>query len=193
MAGRRAAALLLVTALAAPAALAAGCGGDGADAAGGGIRVGSANLLDDGIAGALAAWRDAIGPSVQAVDVAVYPDYAILTARDPDVLHHVDRWHYERDGDLLDPAPVAMSDEGERALDLEAFPLDSVAWDRLPALVDEALARTDVEDPTSTYVSVARDRPTTEAVRVRVYVSGARSSGWLLADARGTVLEVYDD
>jgi hypothetical protein len=185
--GRRTAALLLA------AALAAGCGGDGPGGIGGPIRVGSANLLDDGIDDALDAWADALGPSIQAVDVVVYPDYAILTARDPATPHHVDRWHYQRDGDLLDPDPVALADEDERTLDLEAFPLDSVAWDRLPALVDEALARTDVEDPTSTYVSVSRNRPTTEAVRVRVYVSGERSSGWILADARGTVLEVYDD
>lgn len=189
MAGRRAAALLVA------AALLASCGG--ADGGGGGdggpIRVGSANLLDDGIAGALAAWEDAIGPSIQALSVGVYPDYAILEARDPDSPHHVDRWHYERDGDLLDPDPVSLTDQDEADLDLVVFPLGSVAWERLPALVDEALDGTDVEDPTSVYVSVERDRPTTEAVRLRVYVSGERSSGWLLADARGNVLEVYDD
>jgi hypothetical protein len=191
VAGRRAAA---VVAVAVAAVVAAACGGSGTGSSGdGGIRVGSANLLDDGIAGAIAAWKDAIGPSIQAVDVTVYPDYAILEARDPDVPRHVDRWHYERDGDLLDPDPVSMTDEEENALDLEAFPLDSVSWDVLPALVDEALVATDVEDPTSTYVTANRDRPATEAVRLWVYVSGERSSGWLVADARGNVLEVYDD
>lgn len=190
MAGRRAAALLVAVVLAVPAA---SCGGDDGGDDGGPIRVGSADLLEDGIAGALAAWEDAIGPSIQAVEVSVYPDYAILEARDADTPHHVDRWHYERDGDLLDPDPVSLTDQDEADLDLVAFPLGSVAWDRLPALVDEALAGTDVEDPTSIYVYVARDRPTTEAVRWRIYVSGARSSGWLLADARGTVLEVHDD
>lgn len=190
MVGRRAAAFLFLAA----AVLVASCGGaDDGGGDGGPIRVGSADLLDDGIAGALAAWEDAIGPTIQAVEVSVYPDYAILEARDPDAPHHVDRWHYERDGDLLDPDPVSLTDQDEADLDLVAFPLASVAWDRLPALVDEALAGTDVENPTSVYVYVARDRPTTEAVRWRIYVSGERSSGWLLADARGAVIEVHDD
>lgn len=186
MPGRRAAALLVVL------ALAVACGGDdGGD--GTGIQVGSANLLDSGIAGALDAWRDAIGPSISAVDVSIYPDYAILEARDPEVPRHVDRWHYERDGDLLEPDPVSLTDEQEAELELRAFPLDSVSWDRLPDLVDQAIASTDVEDPTSVYVTVYRDRPTTEAVRMRIHVSGERSSGWLLADARGNVVEIYDD
>ena len=186
MPGRWAAAVLVA------AALVAGCGGDDGDG-GTGIVLGSANLLDSGIAGALDAWRDAIGPSISAVDVSIYPDYALLEARDPEVPRHVDRWHYERDGDLLDPDPVSLTDDQEAELELRAFPLDSVSWDRLPDLVDQAVASTDVEDPTSVYVVVNRDRPTTEAVRMRIYVSGERSSGWLLADARGNVVEIYDD
>lgn len=176
------------------AALVAGCSpGDDATTADTGGTGGGDSLLEVGIGEAIEAWERELGDGIEAVDVTVYPDYAILEARQPDALHHVDRWHFQRDGELLDPDPVALTDEDEGALDLEAYPLDSVSWDRLPALVDEALVAADVEEPESVYVVVARDRPTTEAVRMRVYVSGPRSSGYLLADARGNVLEVYDD
>jgi hypothetical protein len=175
--------------------LLAGCSSTtgGGQATGTTSAVHEGSLLQEGIGKAIAAWKGVLGSSIMAVSVDVYPDYAILEAQDPDLPAHVDRYQYRRGDGLLDPDPVSMTDQDEQDLGLELFPLDSVEWEKLPGLVEQALTAADVEQPSSVYVDVARDRPTTEAVRLRVWVSGERSSGYLVADARGNVVETYDD
>jgi hypothetical protein len=123
---------------------------------------------------------------LQILRAVVYPTYAIIQVQDPAIPEHVDEYLWR--GDLGEPAPVRLGglDDLEQAL----YPVDGADWTALPDLVASAPQLTGISDGEVTHVIVARPLPFSTDVRMRVFVYGPRSSGFVDADAAGNVIDV---
>ena len=135
----------------------------------------------DGIAAELGA------PSLRVLEVNVYPTYVIASVQDPANPANVDRVVW-RDGGISDRSPVRLSVADD--LDAERFDVAEVAWGALPGLVEASQTLLAIDDGEVTHVHVARRLPFTDAIEVRVFVTGPRASGFVDAAADGTVLDV---
>ncbi len=116
----------------------------------------------------------------------IYPGYAFAQVQDPSIPANVDEYQWR---DTLDsPAPVTLTGDGD--LEANLFSDTDVNWAAIPALVEAALAQIPIEGAEVTHVIVQRDLPFSDAVQIRVFVTGTRGSGYLDADAQGNVLSV---
>jgi hypothetical protein len=68
------------------------------------------------------------------------------------------------------------------------FELDEVKLDAIAPLTREAVRRIDAEAGNVDFVLVRRNLPDSEDVRLRVYVSSPRRSGYVDADQHGQIL-----
>jgi hypothetical protein len=89
-------------------------------------------------------------------------------------------------GKVSEPEHAALRGKGQLADNL--FDLSEVKLDAIPELVREAVRRVDAEAGSVDYVLVRRNLPDTEEVRLRVYVSSPRRSGYVDADRNGLLL-----
>ncbi|WP_371477101.1 protein kinase [Kitasatospora sp. NBC_00315] len=125
---------------------------------------------------------EAMRPSLsdgRVTELTVYPEYASAQAPTPADPSLFDELDY-RDGKVTRTPGGTMSSDDETS-DLRSFD-----WDALPALLKTAQATLNVPDPTSRYLIIGPDmfdgKPT-----IRVYLSNAYGSGFLWADAKGSV------
>lgn len=148
-------------------------------------------------ADAIAAIERVVGTSpAHVADVAVYPEYLIIEAQDPDILDHIDRYTWRND-DVPTPEAVQLSGPQEE-VDASLFPTSAVPWRRLAEMVAEAERATlrntplRIESPRTSYVSVARSASSSDDGRVliRIYISGPRRSGSVEMDATGAIRTV---
>jgi hypothetical protein len=135
---------------------------------------------------AIAAFHEALPGKIRVLDLKIYADRVHMQVQDPAKPENVDQYDYR--GRVSDPIPVKLAGHGD--LDANLFDLDEVAFDRIPALVEEAVARMPMEGGAVGYVLVRRGLPFTKDVRITIYLDGTRKSGVLKADAKGRVLEV---
>jgi hypothetical protein len=133
---------------------------------------------------AIAAYREALPGKIRVLDLKIYADRVHMQVQDPAKPENVDQYDYR--GRVSDPIPVKLAGHGD--LDDNLFDLDEIAFDRIPALVEEAVAKMPMEGGAVGYVLVRRGLPFTKDVRITVYMDGARKSGMLKADAKGRVL-----
>ena len=116
-------------------------------------------------------------------ELVVYPAYASAEAPTPADPKLYDDITY-RDG------AAAHSPGGTMSSDDTTVNLRGFDWDVLPALLAKAQKTLNVPHPTSRYIIVGPDlfdgTPT-----IRVYLSDAYGSGYLSADAKGTVHRTY--
>jgi hypothetical protein len=108
-----------------------------------------------------------------------------LQAEDASTKGSVIELHY-RDGKVGEPEPAAVRGKGRLSDNL--FDLADVKLDAIPELTREAVRRVDAESGNVDVVLVRRNLPDTDDVRVRVYVSSPRQSGYLDADRAGQPL-----
>lgn len=151
---------------------------------------GPVDLFADGQARAMVAEvAEARGADpLRVLKAAIYPTYSFVQVQDPSRAENVDEYAW-RDGRLQgDPAPVRLVGDGD--LEANLFSSDEVRWNTIPRLVAGAVEATGVEDGEVSHVIVQRDLPFSDAVVIRVYVTGPRQSGFLEADANGDVIEV---
>src|SRR5436305_14956195 len=134
----------------------------------------------------IAAYHKALPGKVRALDLKIYEHYASIQAQDPAKPENVDQYDYR--GRVSEPIPVKLHGHGD--LDDNLFDLDEIAFDRIPALVEKAVARMPMEGGAVGYILVRRGLPFTNGVRITVYLDGTRKSGIVKADAKGRVLEV---
>ena len=132
----------------------------------------------------------------KASDATVYPEYFLVEAQNPTNLEHIDRYEW-RDGEVGVPTPVHLSGPQE---DVEAslYPLRSVHWEDLPAMVKDAERAAEgatpigIEDARAGYVIV--DRTTVSdgdsQVIVRIYLEGPRRSGYAELTSTGEIISV---
>lgn len=133
----------------------------------------------------IAAYREALPGKVRVLDLKIYDRRVQMQVQDPANPENVDQYDYR--GRVSSPIPVKLAGHGD--LDANLFDLDEVAFDRIPALVEEAVAKMPMEGGAVGHVLVRRGLPFTKDVRITVYVEGTRKSGMLKADAKGHVLE----
>jgi hypothetical protein len=109
----------------------------------------------------------------------------VLQAEDASSPGAVLELHY-RDGKVGDAEHAALRGKGQLADNL--FELDAATVEAIPHLTREAVRRIDPDNGRVELVLVRRNLPDSEDVRVRVYVSSPRKSGYVDADALGNTL-----
>jgi hypothetical protein len=109
----------------------------------------------------------------------------VLQVEDPGSPGSVLELHY-RDGKVGEAEHATVRGKGQLADNL--FELEEVKLDALAALTREAVQRVDAENGNVDFVLVRRNLPDSDDVRLRVYVSSPRRSGYVDADQRGQLL-----
>jgi hypothetical protein len=135
---------------------------------------------------------------------------ASLETQDPAKPENADAYEYQG-GEVSGPAPVNLSMElDDGPLEDYLFDWDKVAVEKIPALVKEALARTNLEGGEVVQVKIERKAPgsheisqratagkkarggkgllaPTDDVEISIALKGTRRLGWLSADGNGNV------
>jgi hypothetical protein len=91
-----------------------------------------------------------------------------------------------RDGKVGELEHATLRGKGVLADNL--FDPNELKLDAIPALTSEALRRIDAEAGSVDYVLARRNLPESDELRLRVYVSSPRKSGYVDADRNGTPL-----
>lgn len=134
----------------------------------------------------IAAYHQAVPGKIRVLDFKIYDRYARMQVQDPAKPENVDQYDYR--GRVSEPVPVKLAGKG--SLEANLFDLDDVAFDRIPALAEEAAAKLPMEGGKLGHILIRRGLPFTKDVRITLYVNGTRKDGVLKADAKGRVLEV---
>jgi hypothetical protein len=117
--------------------------------------------------------------------VEVRPREILLQAEDSQNPGAVLEYHY-RDGKVGEPEHATLRGKGQLADNL--FDASEVKLDAIPALTREAVRRVDPEHGSVELVLIRRNLPESAEVRLRVYVSSPRFSGYLEANRSGQPL-----
>ncbi|HEX4340221.1 MAG TPA: hypothetical protein VH062_30140 [Polyangiaceae bacterium] len=123
---------------------------------------------------------------VEALSLLVYPDHAVLQARDPAAPKTVVQYVY-RGGTVAPPVLVKLLGTGK--LDDNLFPLESVKLAALPKLAKDAKAKANIPEGVVARVLVKRNLPDASDVQFRVFVTSQRRDATLDADDTGRLIE----
>lgn len=119
--------------------------------------------------------------------IDIYTDYAIVTAQNPVKPDHLDTYQW-RVGEVGLPGPQPNDADAPS----KAFTIADMDWVALAPVIQDAPRLLNVESGTVSYVFISRDTFTDGApVVARVYVTGPRSSGYVVVGADGTVLQKF--
>jgi hypothetical protein len=116
----------------------------------------------------------------------VYPEYLFIQVQDPSIPENVDEYRWR--GGLAEPDPVRLFPGTDLAVAL--YSTDEVDWSAIPALVEAAPEAVGIADGEVSHVIVERPLPFSPDVRMRVFVTSARSNGYADADADGEIFAV---
>ncbi len=132
-----------------------------------GLDVDATTLFDPAAAAALVATLDGelAGSPTEFTQVILYPDYAIVVARDPAAPTHVDQYIW-RGGEVTGPTPQANLDDLEAML----FDASDVDWAAVGTAAAQAPALTGIEDGEVTHVMADRGFGDGNPLVVRIYV-----------------------
>lgn len=108
-----------------------------------------------------------------------------LQAEDTTMPGGVLELHY-RDGKVGEPEHATLRGKGQLADNL--FDASELKLEAIPELTREAVRRVDAENGAVDFVLVRRNLPESEDVRLRVYVTSPRKSGYVDADRHGQPL-----
>lgn len=141
---------------------------------------------DAGFSRAMAELKKHAPAPIDALSLLVYPDHAVLQARDPAAPKTVVQYVY-RGGLVAPPVPVKLLGTGK--LDDNLFPLDSVKLATLPKLVRDAKAKANIPEGVVARILLKRNLPDTTDVKFRVFVSSQRRDATLEADQSGRLID----
>ena len=145
-------------------------------------------LISDQLPGVIAQIATARGAApLRILSANLYGEYVILQVQDPTAPANVDQYMW-RDGAVGAPDPVTLTGDGD--LEANLFSDTEVNWAVIPGLVAQALAQIPIEGATVTHINIERNLPFSADIKIRVFVDGTRGSGFLDADAQGTVISV---
>jgi hypothetical protein len=137
--------------------------------------------------------KAAIPGRVMIDELTLYRDSASLDIQDPRRKENIDRYKY-RDGKLAPPEPVKLSGDYTQAdLDAGVFPLESVDFKLIPAMIADARTRLKMPDGKVTVLTLKRGFPFNADVRWRLAVSDARHMGSVEYDLRGKKKSVWKE
>jgi hypothetical protein len=140
--------------------------------------------------------KKAVAGHVMIDELTLYRDSASLDIQDPKRKENIDRWKY-RDGKLaFPPDPVKLSGDYTQAdLDAGVFPLESIDFALIPAMIEDAKTRLKMPDGKVTVLTLKRGDPDFNQYDVRwhVGVSDARHTGSVEYDLKGRKKSVYKD
>ncbi|MFD3717421.1 serine/threonine-protein kinase [Streptomyces sp. NPDC058674] len=140
-------------------------------------------LTPVGIRTALEAFKQQTGTTVF-VDMRIYDGYILASIPTAPGARTVDAWQY-RDGFAKRTGPHGTVDEENPLIDMA-----TVAWDALPALLEQSQKELDVPAPTSRYV-IVEPWMTDHVPCMRPYLSDAYGQGgYVLAGIDGKVKKV---
>jgi hypothetical protein len=117
----------------------------------------------------------------------LYPEYASFSVQDPAIAANVDNFTW-RGGAVGEAQPVQLVGDGD--LEAALYGAAEVDWAAISALVAEAPAAVSVEDGQVTHVVIERALPFSSDIRIRVFVSGTRDSGFVDGAADGTMISI---
>ena len=132
---------------------------------------------------ALAALRDKASGKLLRLEIRAKE--LIIQAEDPKNAGGVIELHY-RDGKVSEPEHATLRGKGQLSDNL--FDLADVKVDAIAELTRVAVQRIDAENGSVESVLVRRNLPDSEDVRLRVYVTSPRQSGYVDADRTGQPL-----
>jgi hypothetical protein len=115
----------------------------------------------------------------------IRPRELVMQAEDASSPGSVVELHY-RDGKVGAPEQATLRGKGVLAENL--FELEGVKLDAIPELTRKAVQRVDSESGHADLVLVRRALPDNDEVRLRVYVTSPRQSGYVDADRAGQLL-----
>jgi hypothetical protein len=139
-----------------------------------------------------AAFIAKIGKPLKILELAIYPDYAIIEAEDPHKKGNVDR--YMLRGSVGDPEPVELVADEKTNLDAHLVPLSAVNFTLIPKMVKKAketAAKHKYEAAQVTHIILESDLPFSNSIVWHVYASGPRDSGYIEFDTKGSVRKIY--
>ena len=153
-----------------------------------GLDVDATTLFDPAAAPALVSAFDAAlaGSPTEFSQVILYPDYAIVVARDPEQPSHLDQYLW-RGGEVTGPTPQSNVEDVEAVL----FDASEVDWAAVGALAARAAELSGVEQGEVTHVMADRTFGQGNPLAVRIYVSGPRDSAYLQVSPEGEVVAIY--
>jgi hypothetical protein len=123
---------------------------------------------------------------IEALSLLVYPDHAVLQARDPAAPKTVVQYVY-RGGLVGAPVPVKLLGTGK--LDDNLFPLESVKLATVPKLAKDAKAKANIPEGVVARILLKRNLPDSTDVKFRVFVSSQRRDATLDADQNGRLID----
>lgn len=121
------------------------------------------------------------------VSASLYPTYASFSAQDPAIPGNIDNFTW-RAGTVGDAMPVQLIGDGD--LEESLFGAGEIDWNGVATLVAEAPEAVSVEGGEVTHVMIDRALPFSSQIRVRVFVSGSRDSGYVDGAADGTMISI---
>ena len=137
--------------------------------------------------------KAAIPGRVMSDELPLYRDSATLDIQDPRRKENIDRYKY-RDGKLAKPEPVKLSGDYTQAdLDAAVFPLESIDFKLIPAMIADARTRLKMPDGKVSSLTLKRGFPFNDEVRWRLGVSDARHMGSVEYDLRGKKKSVWKE
>ncbi len=107
-----------------------------------------------------------------------------LQTEDPTTPGAVVELHF-RDGTVGEPEHATLRGKGKLTDNL--FDADELKLESIPELTREAVRRIDAESGNVELVLIRRNLPDSEDVRLRVYVTSPRQSGYVDADQSGQI------
>ena len=142
----------------------------------------------DAPAAVAAAFDSAIfGDATRFTEINLYTDYAFATALDPSIPERLDRYGW-RAGAVGLPEPQQNDAEAT----VKGFTVDEMDWTALATAAADAPRLLNVEDGAITLVSITRDVfDDAMPLVARIYVTGPRSSGFVVVAADGTIVETF--
>lgn len=149
----------------------------------------STSLFDGNEAAiAMQAFAARKGATLNALEITIYPERALVKSQDPAKPENIDQYTIAPGGSISDPQPVRIMGGGSLADNV--FPIASVKFESVAALVKLALEKTNLEGGKVTHLMVKRNLPFSKDVLIRVYVSGTRKFAFIEADAQGNFKKV---
>jgi len=123
---------------------------------------------------------------IEALSLLVYPDHAVLQARDPAAPKTVVQYVY-RGGLVATPVPVKLLGTGK--LDDNLFPLDSVKLAMVPKLARDAKTKANIPEGVVARILLKRNLPESTDIKFRVFVTSQRRDATLDADQTGRLID----
>jgi hypothetical protein len=145
-------------------------------------------FVGDGAAQVVAAFTENLGvDQLRALEIVLYPEYAIATLQDPAIPENVDRYLW-RTGQIGAPDPVRLVGDGD--LETALYTADEVNWAAIPSLVAGAREAVAIPNGEVSHLIVHRPLPFSTDVQIRIFVTSDRDSGYVDASADGTIISV---